>query len=219
MEKLPWIKKLKSRPCEEFPAWLVRGTFQEGDDCDWAEAARKEKLLAKWRRRQELEWRLQTSRQVLGRAQAGPADPLGLGGSAGLEVPESPYWSEEEEEEGWGWSERGETEELGGLESDSSGQSVVTHIRTPPRITALEEEEEQEQEDEEREVTAGTPERLEERLVNKIPTPPPSIAPATKKLLVLNPESGEAGQPSGREERPVELSSLVKRQGKRLKLC
>ena len=225
VEKLPWIKKLKSRPCEEFPAWLIRGTFQEGDDCDWAEAARKEKLLAKWRRRQELEWRLQTSRQVLGRAQAGPADPLGLGGPPGLEVPESPYWSEEEEEEeeGWGWSERGEREELGGLESDSSGQSVVTHIRTPPRITVLEEEEEQEQEREEREVTAGTPERREERLVHKIPTPPPSIAPATKRLLVLNPESGEAGQPSGREEageqRPVELSSLVKRQGKRLKLC
>ena len=51
MEKVPWAKKVQSRSCEEFQAWLVRGDFKEGDDCDWAEAARKEKLLNKWRRR------------------------------------------------------------------------------------------------------------------------------------------------------------------------
>ena len=177
MEKVPWARKIRTRPCEEFLAWLVRGDYQEGDDCDWAEAARKEKLLKKWRRRGELEWRLTTSSQVLGRAQTGAADPLGLGVGAGLAAPESPYWSEEEEEEeeGRGWSSpvRGEREELGGLESDSSGQSVVTHIRTPPHITVLEEQQEEE--------VARTPERLEERpderLVNKIPTPPPSVVP------------------------------------------
>ena len=181
MEKVPWAKKVRSRPCEEFPSWLVRGNFQEDDDCDWAEAARKEKLLEKWRRRGELE-------QVLGRDQPGPA-------------PVSPSWSEEEEEEedeedeeedeeGWRSPQRGEREELGGLESDSSGQSLVTHIRTPPRVTVLEEEEEEE---------------LEE-----IPRPHPSIRWLDLKLR----RDGE-GEPGP----VVELSSLVRSHSKRLKLC
>ena len=169
-----------------------------------------------------MEWGLTTSSQVLGRAQTGAADPLGLGVGAGLAAPESPYWSEEEEEEeeGRGWSSpvRGEREELGGLESDSSGQSVVTHIRTPPHITVLEEQEEEE--------VARTPERLEERpderLVNKIPTPPPSVVPPTKRL-VLNLESGETGPrgetAGGAEHSQGELSGLVRSDVKRLRLC
>ena len=165
-----------------------------------------------------MEWRLTTSSQVLGRAQTGAADPLGLGVGASLAAPESPYWSEdeEEEEEGRGWSSpvRGEREELGGLESDSSGQSVVTHIRTPPHITVLEEQQEEE--------VARTPERLEERLINKIPTPPPSVVPPTKRL-VLNLESGETGPrgetAGGAEHSQVELSGLVRRNVKRLRLC
>ena len=218
MEKVPWARKIRTRPCEEFLAWLVRGDYQEGDDCDWAEAARKEKLLNKWRRRGELEWRLKTSSQVLGRAQTGSADPLGLGVGAGLAAPESPYWSEEEEGRGWSSPVRGEREDLGGLESDSSGQSVVTHIRTPPHITVLEEQQEEEE--------ARTPERQQERpeekLVNKIPTPPPSVVPPTKRL-VLNLESGETGpgvETAGvGEHSQVELSGLVRSDVKRLRLC
>ena len=162
-----------------------------------------------------MEWRLKTSSQVLGRAQTGSADPLGLGVGAGLAAPESPYWSEEEEGRGWSSPVRGEREELGGLESDSSGQSVVTHIRTPPHITVLEEQQEEEE-------VARTPERPEERLVNKIPTPPPSIVPPTKRL-VLNLDSGETGPrgetAGGAEHTQVELSGLVRRNVRRLRLC
>ena len=174
VEKVPWAKKVQSRPCEEFPAWLVRGNFQQGDDWDWAEAAGKEKLLEKWRRRQELEGRL-------GRAQTEAAQPL-----LGLTAPESPSWSEEEEEEeeeGWRSAVRGEREELGGLESDSSGQSMVTHIRSPPRVTVLEEEEEEEGEED---VTIRTPERLGERLVNEIPSPPPILSPGEVPVIGWN---------------------------------
>ena len=172
MEKVSWAKKVQSRPCEEFQAWLVRGNFQEGDDCDWKEAARKEKLLEKWRRRGDLEWQL-------GRSQPAPASPF-----LDLPAPDSPSWSQEEEEEeelGWRSPVRGEREELGGLESDSSGQSLVTHIRTPPRITIMEEQEELEQ-DEDKD-TIRTPEMVEE-------------------------------WPG-----PVKLSSMVRSQVKRLKLC
>ena len=137
---------------------------QEGDHCDWAEAARKEKLLDKLRRRDEQEEleKVDTSRQVLGRAQTGAADTRGLG----VTTSESTCESEEEEGEEGGWMspERGEREEEGGQESDSSDQSLVTHIRTPPRITMLEELEPELQEEEgEQEVTTRTPERLEDR--------------------------------------------------------
>ena len=147
MEKVPWAKKVQSRSCEEFQAWLVRGDYQEGDHCDWAEAARKEKLLDKLRRRDEQEEleKVDTSRQVLGRAQTGAADTRGLG----VTTSESTCESEEEEGEEGGWMspERGEREEEGGQESDSSDQSLVTHIRTPPRITVQEEEEEEDTRD------------------------------------------------------------------------
>ena len=83
VEKVPWAKKVQSRPCEEFPGWLVRGTFQQGDDWDWREAAGKEKLLEKWRRRGELEWRLTTSRQVLGRPQTAAANTYSVLGERG----------------------------------------------------------------------------------------------------------------------------------------
>ena len=211
MEKVPWAKKVQSRPCEEFQACLVRGNFQEGDDFDWAETARKEKLLEKWRRRGDIEWKLKTTDQVLGRGRPGPADPLGLGVTGGLAAPESPYWSEEEEEERWSLPGRGDGD------SDSSGGSVKTHIRTPPHITVLEAEVE-EQED-----MARTPERerVEERLVNKIPTPPPSIVPRTN-TLILSQELGETG-PLGvvsktAEQGAVGLSSIVRRNVQRLKL-
>ena len=181
MEKVPWAKKVQSRSCEEFQAWLVRGDYQEGDHCDWAEAARKEKLLDKLRRRDEQEEleKVDTSRQVLGRAQTGAADTRGLG----VTTSESTCESEEEEGEEGGWMspERGEREEEGGQESDSSDQSLVTHIRTPPRITVQEEEEEEEEEE-----TTRTTEIVEGRLVIKIPTPTPSLSPGEVPLIGRN---------------------------------
>ena len=91
---------------------------------------------------------------------------------------------------------------------------MTTHIRTPPHITLLEEEE------------AGnnrTPERetVEERLVNNIPTPPPSLVPCTNRLI-LNLKSGEAGSLGGSragEQSLVPLSSMVRTKAQRLKLC
>ena len=206
VEKVPWAKKVQSRPCEEFQSWLLRGNFQEGDDCDWAEAGRKEKLLEKWRRRGGLE--LKTSEQELARAQPGAAGP-----TLDLSAPDCSYCSEEEE--GWRSPERGEREELGGMESDSSSQSIKTHIRTPPRISTLEEVEQEE------EGTFRTPERVEERLV-KIPI---FFALPDTRRLNLNLRSGEVGSPGGREgggDQSVgglSMSGLVRSGVTRLKLC
>ena len=214
MEKVPWAKKVQSRPCDVFQA-LVRGNFQEGDTFDWSEAARKEKLLEKWRRREDLKWKLKITDQVLGRGNPRAAGPtVGLGVSA----PESPYWSEGEVDLGWSSPEQGEREDFGDQESDGSGQSVVTHIRTPPHISMVEdlkEGEEQEPED-----TIRTPERVDERLVNKIPTPPPSIASRRLDLTLRYGETGSLGLTSrGGEQSPGDLSSLVRKQATRVKLC
>ena len=47
-----------------FESWLIRGDFEEGDDCDWLESIRKEKLLNKWRRRAEIEQQMEFERRT-----------------------------------------------------------------------------------------------------------------------------------------------------------
>ena len=124
-----------------------------------------------------------------------------------------------EEELGWSSPEQGEREEWGSDPgSDGSGHSVVTHIRTPPRISMVEDS--KEEQEEQPDVTMRTPERVDERLVNKIPTPPPSIAPRTLSLTLGCGETGSLGLRSRvGEQSQGELSSLVRRQAKRFKLC
>ena len=199
-----------------FESWLVRGDFQEGDDCDWLESIRKEKILNLWRRRAEIEQQMEFERsteQLQGRAEFSPSS-LELEEDLGWE---SPGREVLEDSLGWGSPDRGPEEDIQGWESDDSRQSVLTHIRTPPHITV---------EDEEELCEAMTPERGQERLVNKIPTPPPSLA-ASRRLEVLEVERfGEStdlgqerqGREGGRSGSLLSLSNIIRTDKKRLKL-
>ena len=185
-EKVSWAKDVQKRPCEEV------------QEFDWSEAARKEKILDKWRWRGEVEWRLKTTAQMLGRGQTAPGQ---------LVDGDDAYVSEEEL--GWGSPERVEEDEVG-YESDSSGQSVLTHIRTPPHIMVEEEEDGPH-------TTAET-----ERLVNKIPTPPPSLAPLKTFEIRSDSAVSEAG---GRRQEGSEVAAkvncrdLFRSNVRRLRLC
>ena len=213
-----------------FESWLIRGDFEEGDDCDWLESIRKEKLLNKWRRRAEIEQQMEferrTAEQLQGRAEFSPSS-LELEEGLGWESPrmevveDSLGWGPpgpEEDTTGWGSPDGGPEEDIQDWESDDSRHSVQTHIRTPPHITV---------EDEEELWEAMTPEGGQEGLVNKIPTPPPSLAAASRRLEVMEVnrfgESQDLGQErqdreGGRSGSLLSLSNIIRTEKKRLKL-
>jgi len=146
-KKVPWASLVVKRACEEFQLWLVRGTFSEGDDCQWdfqeVDAMEKSKMDREEvkRRREDMMWREKILDKMLGLgAQAeqliSTRDPLGL----------------DERDSGTGSLEVGNltsrtvtgsdaTEEFVENELNVSQQSLVTHIRTPTHTFCMDEEE------------------------------------------------------------------------------
>ena len=86
-KKVPWASVVVKRACEEFQLWLVRGTFSEGDDCQWdqhevVEKSKRDKDEVK-RRREDMMWREKILDKMLGLGSQAEKlistrDPLGL---------------------------------------------------------------------------------------------------------------------------------------------
>ena len=140
--KVPWASMVTKRPfCEEFQAWLVRGTYSEGDSCSWDdqdEVEKKNKDEVK-SRREDMMWRERVLDKFLGKESQmvrmySVRDPLGL----------------DEKDSGTGTLENGNVtddalsvrdafEDLLENELDVSQQSIVTHIRTPTHAFCIDE--------------------------------------------------------------------------------
>ena len=139
---MSWASLVVKRACEEFQLWLVRGTFSEGDDCQWdkheeevVEKSKREKDEVK-RRREDMMWREKILDKMLGLGSQAEKlistrDPLGL----------------DERDSGTGSltsctvTGSDATEEVVENELNVSQQSLVTHIRTPTHTFCMDEEE------------------------------------------------------------------------------
>jgi len=144
--KVPWASMVTKRPCcDDFQAWLVRGTYSEGDSCSWDdqdEVEKKNKEDVKLRR-EDMMWREKVLDKFLGKEfrmarMFSTRDPLGL----------------DEKDSGTGTLENGNItddalsvrdafEDLSENDLDVSQQSLVTHIRTPTHAFCFDEGEDQ----------------------------------------------------------------------------
>jgi len=184
--KVPWASMVTKRPCcEEFQAWLVRGTYSEGDSCSWDdqdEVEKKSKEEAKLRR-EDMMWRERVLDKLLGKESQivrmfSTRDPLGL----------------DEKDSGTGTLENGNTtddalsvrdafEDLLENELDVSQQSLVTHIRTPTHAFCLDEGEDQnvcvDVNSNNRDIMVSVlpPQHVSGDILS-FPSPPPSKAPS-----------------------------------------
>jgi len=143
-KKVPWSSLVTKRLCDEFQCWLVRGSFKDGDDCNWGEKEELEKRDKEEvkRRREDMMWREKVLDKILGGGtltggSVSTRDPLGL----------------DDWDSGIGGSEVGQhsthgtvagsdaTEELTENELNVSQQSLLTHIQTPTHTFCINEAE------------------------------------------------------------------------------
>ena len=116
--------------------WLVRGDFVEGDDVIFNhDDAVRDAVDEKMRRREEIQWKEQILDRILG-VQKQPQSHPTTYGDAGCGLVSGGF---EDSDHDMGWSDGGDdTGEEDGQDSDTSVQSMVTHIRTPPHTFEFE---------------------------------------------------------------------------------
>jgi len=126
-KKVSWYKLISKRPCNEFQMWLKRGTYEEGDQCSWAEDVFKDADSTS-RRREEFLWKEQMTQSIRGSEKTLVHSSRSCSGLF------------EEEDSGNGsWESMSEMSiqmcvlpnDLVENELNVSQQSMVTHIRSP----------------------------------------------------------------------------------------
>jgi len=191
--KVPWAGLVTKRPCsEEYQDWLVRGSFSEGDDCNWGEEERENKSKEKTKMmREDLMWRERVLDKILGKevkavGMFSMRDPLGLDEKdSGTGTLEASNATDDE------MSVRDTVEELSENELNVSDQSLVTHIRTPTHTFCMEEDdingnsnnkvsESTDYRDKNTNLSVDTryPPQQETEVIQPFPSPPPSKAPS-----------------------------------------
>jgi len=191
--KVPWAGLVTKRPCsEEYQDWLVRGSFSEGDDCNWGEEERENKSKEKTKMmREDLMWRERVLDKILGKevkavGMFSMRDPLGLDEKdSGTGTLEASNATDDE------MSVRDTVEELSENELNVSDQSLVTHIRTPTHTFFMEEDdingnsnnkvsESTDYRDKNTNLSVDTryPPQQETEVIQPFPSPPPSKAPS-----------------------------------------
>jgi len=186
-KKVPWASMVSKRPClEEFQAWLVRGTYSEGDSCSWDDqdkVVKKNKEEVKIRR-EDMMWRERVLDQFLGKGSQmvrmfSSRDPLGLDDKdSGTGTLENGNITDD------ALSVRDAFEDLLENELDVSQQSLVTHIRTPTHAFCIDEGEgqsmcmDENSNQRNNNLSVAPPQQVSEDIFS-FPSPPPSEALST----------------------------------------
>jgi len=132
-QRVPWSVHIDSRPCDKFEFWLLRSA--DGDDMDWGmskvdDHTNFKTLCEKTSRRQDVIWREQVVDRMIG------VIPASKKASTLDETVVTDFIDDFDLD-----SETSDSvpDDDSDLDSVSSQQSLVTHIRTPPHIFVIDE--------------------------------------------------------------------------------